>query len=177
MPDISIIILNWNGKHFLETCLTALRWQTFRDFETILVDNGSDDGSAESPDIVGSFALFAILCPSVSGLRLRRVSVVLLVIVLLASGLLAYSRYIWLLEGFAVVVAMIIERKFKLLAAVTLAAILFASMSYETLQPVIKGRFFSSQTTDSDLTRVEQSQGLVNEIKTRPLFGKDSAPM
>jgi GT2 family glycosyltransferase len=47
MPEISVIILNWNGKHFLETCLTALRRQTFQDFETILVDNGSEDGSAE----------------------------------------------------------------------------------------------------------------------------------
>jgi GT2 family glycosyltransferase len=31
----------------LETCLTALRRQIFRDFEAILVDNGSEDGSAE----------------------------------------------------------------------------------------------------------------------------------
>jgi GT2 family glycosyltransferase len=45
MPRISVIILNWNGKQFLETCLSALVRQTFRDFETILVDNGSADGS------------------------------------------------------------------------------------------------------------------------------------
>jgi GT2 family glycosyltransferase len=47
MPVISVIILNWNGKHFLEDCLGAMRRQTFRDFETILVDNGSQDGSVE----------------------------------------------------------------------------------------------------------------------------------
>jgi GT2 family glycosyltransferase len=47
MPEMSVIVVNWNGKHFLETCLTALRRQTFRDFETILVDNGSGDGSTE----------------------------------------------------------------------------------------------------------------------------------
>jgi hypothetical protein len=47
MPEISVIIANWNGKRFLEECLSALRRQTFRDFETILVDNGSNDGSAE----------------------------------------------------------------------------------------------------------------------------------
>jgi GT2 family glycosyltransferase len=46
MPRISVIVLNWNGKHFLKTCLSALKRQTFRDFETILVDNGSEDGSA-----------------------------------------------------------------------------------------------------------------------------------
>ena len=47
MPEISVIILNWNGKDFLDDCLGALRRQTFRDFETILVDNGSRDGSVE----------------------------------------------------------------------------------------------------------------------------------
>jgi GT2 family glycosyltransferase len=44
---ISVIILNWNGKQFLRDCLSALRRQTLRDFEAILVDNGSQDGSAE----------------------------------------------------------------------------------------------------------------------------------
>jgi GT2 family glycosyltransferase len=47
MPEMSVIVLNFNGKHFLEKCLTALRGQIFRDFEAILVDNGSDDGSLE----------------------------------------------------------------------------------------------------------------------------------
>jgi GT2 family glycosyltransferase len=47
MPQISVIIVNWNGKPFLEDCLWAMRRQTFRDFETILVDNGSKDGSVE----------------------------------------------------------------------------------------------------------------------------------
>jgi hypothetical protein len=47
MPEISVIILNWNGKQFLEDCLCAMRRQTFQDFETILVDNGSTDRSVE----------------------------------------------------------------------------------------------------------------------------------
>lgn len=47
MTKFSVIVLNWNGKHFLDTCLLSLRRQTFRDFETILVDNGSEDGSVE----------------------------------------------------------------------------------------------------------------------------------
>jgi len=47
MPEISVIVVNWNGRHFLNDCLSGLRRQTFRDFETILVDNGSDDGSVE----------------------------------------------------------------------------------------------------------------------------------
>jgi GT2 family glycosyltransferase len=47
MPEVTVIIVNWNGKHFLDTCLTSLRNQSFKDFEVILVDNGSSDGSAE----------------------------------------------------------------------------------------------------------------------------------
>jgi len=46
-PLLSVIIPNWNGKKFLVECIDSLREQTFRDFETILVDNGSTDGSAE----------------------------------------------------------------------------------------------------------------------------------
>jgi GT2 family glycosyltransferase len=44
---ISVIIVNWNGKHLLEECLNSLSGQTLKDFETILVDNGSTDGSIE----------------------------------------------------------------------------------------------------------------------------------
>ena len=40
-----MIIPNWNGAGFLEPCLGSLRKQTFRDFATVLVDNGSTDGS------------------------------------------------------------------------------------------------------------------------------------
>jgi len=43
----SIVIPTWNGLRFLPVCLNALRLQTFRDFETIVVDNGSTDGSRE----------------------------------------------------------------------------------------------------------------------------------
>jgi GT2 family glycosyltransferase len=47
MTAISVIVVNWNGKPFLDDCLSAMRRQTFRDFETIFVDNGSTDGSVE----------------------------------------------------------------------------------------------------------------------------------
>ncbi len=41
----SVIIPNWNGIRFLPTCLNALRAQTFRNFETIVVDDASTDDS------------------------------------------------------------------------------------------------------------------------------------
>lgn len=45
MPLVSIIIVNWNGSRHLPECLDSLAAQTFRDFEVIVVDNGSSDGS------------------------------------------------------------------------------------------------------------------------------------
>jgi len=47
LPRVSIIIPNWNGARHLPTCLESLRRQTFRDFEVIVVDNGSTDGSLD----------------------------------------------------------------------------------------------------------------------------------
>lgn len=44
-PVVSIIIVNWNGLAHLPDCLDSLADQTFRDFEVILVDNGSVDDS------------------------------------------------------------------------------------------------------------------------------------
>ena len=47
MHKAAVVIPNYNGIQYLETCLDALRQQTWRDFYTILVDNGSSDGSLE----------------------------------------------------------------------------------------------------------------------------------
>jgi len=46
-PLFSVIILNWNGRHLLEECISSVLAQTFGDFETIVVDNGSTDGSVD----------------------------------------------------------------------------------------------------------------------------------
>jgi GT2 family glycosyltransferase len=45
MVKASIIIPHFNGKQHLDDCLHSLRQQTFTDFEVLLVDNGSTDGS------------------------------------------------------------------------------------------------------------------------------------
>ncbi|WP_348305417.1 glycosyltransferase family 2 protein [Methanothrix sp.] len=47
MALISVIVLNYNGKGFLDGCLTSLASQTYSDFEVIVVDNGSRDGSPD----------------------------------------------------------------------------------------------------------------------------------
>lgn len=45
-PLVSVVIVNFNGMRFLESCLSALANQSFKNFEIIFVDNNSSDGSA-----------------------------------------------------------------------------------------------------------------------------------
>ena len=47
-PLISIVILNWNGKDFIPSCIRSAKEQTYPNTEIILVDNASTDGSIES---------------------------------------------------------------------------------------------------------------------------------
>ncbi len=44
-PRVTVVVPNWNTRQYLGPCLESLRRQTFRDFETVLVDSASTDGS------------------------------------------------------------------------------------------------------------------------------------
>lgn len=44
---VSIIIVNYNGKHLLDECFDSVLGQSFTDFDIIFVDNGSTDGSTD----------------------------------------------------------------------------------------------------------------------------------
>jgi len=44
-PTLSILIVTWNAEDDLRRCLTSLRAQDDRDFQIVVVDNGSNDGS------------------------------------------------------------------------------------------------------------------------------------
>ncbi len=44
-PKISVVILNYNGLHFLKKCLQTFKKQTYSPLELIVVDNNSTDGS------------------------------------------------------------------------------------------------------------------------------------
>lgn len=46
-PEVSVVIVTWNGRQYLDACLTAVAAQQGIDAETILVDNGSTDGTAD----------------------------------------------------------------------------------------------------------------------------------
>ena len=44
-PPVSVVVLTWNGRHLLTTCLDALLDQTYPAVEIIVVDNASADGT------------------------------------------------------------------------------------------------------------------------------------
>lgn len=44
---VTVIIPNYNGLKFMEPCFAALGQQDYKDFEILVVDNGSSDQSAE----------------------------------------------------------------------------------------------------------------------------------
>ena len=47
MGLVTVVIPNFNGREYLDGCLRSLGKQTFTDFDTVIVDDGSEDGSQE----------------------------------------------------------------------------------------------------------------------------------
>lgn len=46
-PQVSVIILNYNGGAYVVRCLGSILKKNYRNFEVIFVDNNSSDGSVE----------------------------------------------------------------------------------------------------------------------------------
>lgn len=76
---LSVIILNWNGRHHLAECLDALDKQTERPYQTIVVDNSSHDGSVAyvrshygSVDLVVSERNLGFAGGNILGLKVAR---------------------------------------------------------------------------------------------------------
>jgi GT2 family glycosyltransferase len=44
---VAVVIPSWNGRELLDVVLPTLAGQTYRDFRTLIVDNGSTDGSVD----------------------------------------------------------------------------------------------------------------------------------
>lgn len=51
LPNLSVVIINYNGGNFLQRAVDSLAAQTYRDFELIVFDNASTDGSAGAVDL------------------------------------------------------------------------------------------------------------------------------
>ncbi|RIK38355.1 MAG: glycosyltransferase family 2 protein [Chloroflexi bacterium] len=67
---VAIVVLNYNGKAHLSPLLESLARQTRRDFELVIVDNGSTDGSRallEAEAARGRFALTLLRNPANRG--------------------------------------------------------------------------------------------------------------
>ncbi|MFA5104276.1 MAG: glycosyltransferase family 2 protein [Candidatus Margulisiibacteriota bacterium] len=47
MPKISVTIVTFNSSGFIRACLNSLNDQSFNDFEAIIIDNASTDGTAD----------------------------------------------------------------------------------------------------------------------------------
>jgi GT2 family glycosyltransferase len=47
VPEVSIIVVTWNGRQYLDDCLGGIASQEGVSTETILVDNASTDGTAD----------------------------------------------------------------------------------------------------------------------------------
>jgi len=52
-PEFSVLIVNYNGGAYVQGALDSLKRQTWRNFEVILIDNASSDGSADGLDTGG----------------------------------------------------------------------------------------------------------------------------
>lgn len=72
-PAISIIVPVYNKKRYIERTLQKIQQQSFRDFECLLVDDGSTDGSGEICDVFAErdhrFKVFHIPNGGVSNAR------------------------------------------------------------------------------------------------------------
>ena len=47
MPLVSVIVPVYNVRDYLEKCIRSVQGQSFADWELILVDDGSTDGSGD----------------------------------------------------------------------------------------------------------------------------------
>ncbi len=47
MPHVSIVIVNHNGRRFIDRCISSLMKSDYRDLEVIMVDNASEDDSVD----------------------------------------------------------------------------------------------------------------------------------
>ena len=124
-----------------------------------------------SADILAPFAMFALLAPSVSGVRFKRVTGWMMFLVILVSSFIAFSRYIWFLLAVAIVAAIIIEQNWKMPVIIALTSLVLAVSFVDFFNTVGEARFLSDAAQISDDVRVDQYKALMDEFLHRPILG------
>lgn len=72
-PEISVIVPVYDVEGYAGACITSLRAQTWQDFEAIIIDDGSTDGSAdEIRDAIGGDPRFRVIRQDNQGLSKAR---------------------------------------------------------------------------------------------------------
>ncbi len=66
-PEVSVVVVNLNRRELVPRCLDSLWRQTFSDFEVIVVDNGSTDGSLQFLRGISEPRLLVVSLPSNRG--------------------------------------------------------------------------------------------------------------
>src|SRR6267378_3152796 len=89
----SIIIVTHNGVHHLQPCLTSLIPQLTSDWEVVIVDNASTDGTAEFVESLDNPAICYLLLPTNMGFASANNR----------GGELAVGNYLFLLNNDTVV--------------------------------------------------------------------------
>ena len=63
-PLVSIILTLYNGERFVRQAIQSVQAQTWKNWEMIVVDDASSDGSAEAVEAIGD--------PRISLIRLEK---------------------------------------------------------------------------------------------------------
>ncbi len=62
MSKVTVVIPNYNGIKFMDKCLSHLVKQDYQDFQVIVVDNGSEDESANIPLLYRDRLNISVIC-------------------------------------------------------------------------------------------------------------------
>jgi glycosyltransferase involved in cell wall biosynthesis len=74
-PSVSVIVPVRDRRVLLRSLLEALAKQTYRDFEVVVVDDGSRDGSGDEADTFGDIAIRVVRTEGVGAVAARRAGV------------------------------------------------------------------------------------------------------
>ena len=110
-PEISIIIPVYNVEPYIRRCLDSIKAQTFTDFEAIIVDDSSPDGSIKiAMEFVASDSRFKIVTRENGGLSAARntgIAMILLLQLILKSFIMLVRKIMLICHTVALLIILI----------------------------------------------------------------------